>query len=155
MKRISIICALFFTLTIQAETACTFVRHLYVEVVGVEVPKELKNKILNEFNPDEVYLIKNNEEMGLKVCGTAKAMKHVKDVPVMGTVPKQENTLVKVKIRSEKNFWLVKTEGYFRNEKGELLLQYSTEEEKSAKPAAQMKHADMAAWIAQKVKFQK
>lgn len=147
---------LFFTLTaLASETGCTHVRHLYVEVEGVEVPKELKNKILNEYNQDDLFLIKKNDDMGLKACGSARALKNVKDVPMMPWPPKQEHNIVKVKIRSENNFWLVKLEGYLRNNKGELVLQYTEAEARTDRPAAQMKHADMAAWIGQKVKFHK
>ena len=155
MKATSILCLLFFTLSTQAETGCTYTRNLYVEVEGEEVPKELKNKILNEYNPDEVFLIKKNEEMALKICGTARALKNVKDVPVNVAGAKEEHSLIKVKIRSEKNFWLVKMEGYIRNAKGELVLQFTEQEEKTSKPAAEMKYADMAAWVGQKVKFHK
>ena len=40
----------------QGQSKCSFTRHHHVEVDGKDIPKVLKHKILNDFNPDKVII---------------------------------------------------------------------------------------------------
>lgn len=100
----------------QARKSCTFTRHQHVEIEGSDFPKPLKNKILNNFNPDKLYLQKENKEMGIKICGSLRSFHDLKDISEGKA--QEEHFLTKVNLVPDKqDHWVMTTESFMR--KGE------------------------------------
>jgi hypothetical protein len=137
-----------------AAKPCTFMRHQYVAVEGEQVPKELENKILNSFNPDEVLVIKENEEYHIKACTSLHPLKKIKDVPMKDFRQGEEHIITKVRLEPKDNFWSLKIDTYARhNEKNEdLQLIWGDIVSKSPKTIKDIKNAEVADWVFQRVK---
>ncbi len=84
---------LLLSLTVQAapkaQKGCSFIRHHHDEVEGKDIPKELRNKILNDFNPDKVVVQKTNEELNIFLwegdnLELPKANKKIKIIQIKG-----------------------------------------------------------------------
>lgn len=138
----------------EKEKPCTFMRHQYVSVEGEKVPKELQNKILNSFNPEEVLVIKENVEFNLKACTALHPMKKIKDVPLKNFKQSEEHIITKVKLEPKDGFWILKIDTYARADEKteELKLIWGDIESKSPKTMKDIKNVEVADWVLQRVK---
>jgi hypothetical protein len=139
---------------VAKEKPCTFMRHQYVSVEGEMVPKELQNKILNSFNPDEVLVVKENAEFNIKACTALHPLKKIKDVPLKNFKQSEEHIITKVKLEPKDGFWMLIINAYARaDEKNEeLKLIWGDIESKSPKTMKDIKNFEVADWVLQRVK---
>ena len=136
---------------LYAQSKCSFVRHQFIEVVGESVPKELKNKILNEFNPDNLILIKENKELGLKICSKLQAFHNLNEIQVQGSKMDGEALLTKVFLRQQNDFWFLQIESFVRSKEGKLISIYKSDEERSGLKVNQLKNIEAVSWIYKKI----
>jgi hypothetical protein len=134
--------------------SCTFMRHQYIAVEGKQLSKELENKILNTFNPDEVLLIKENPEFNLRACTSLRPLTKIKDVPLKNYREGEEHIITKVKLEAKDGFWLLNINSFARtNEKSEeLKLIWGDIESLSPKTIQDIKNVEVADWVYQRVK---
>ena len=135
----------------QGQSKCSFTRHHHVEVDGKEVPKELKHKILNDFNPDKVIIQKINEDLGVKLCATFKPFHDLKDI-LANTKPKEEQILTKVVLTPDKQgFWLLTVESFIRINEKEVTQFSASETFTSAKSIKDIKDSEIVEWVTAKL----
>lgn len=146
---------LFFSLTVQAapkaQKACSFIRHHHVEVEGTDIPKELRNKILNDFNPDKVMVQKTNTELNIKLCASFRPFKHLKDVP-LSKQASEEHLISRVTLTpGEKGFWVMKVENLMRKNEKETTPVTSIQTYVSPKSIKEIKDVEVVEWVSSKL----
>jgi hypothetical protein len=146
---------LLFSLTVQAapkaQKGCSFIRHHHVEVEGKDIPKELRNKILNDFNPDKVVVQKTNEELNIKLCASFRPFKHLKDVP-LSKQSREEHLISKVTLTpDEKGFWVMKVENLMRKNDKETTPVTSVQTYVSAESIKEIKDVEVVEWVSTKL----
>jgi hypothetical protein len=151
MLRILCLFVLFFSFAALAKSNCSFTRHHHVEVDGKEVPKVLKHKILNDFNPDKLIIQKINEELGVKLCATFKPFHDLKDILAVAK-PKEEQILTKVALTPDKQgFWLLTVESFVRKNEKEVTQFGAAETFTSAKSMKDIKDSEIVEWVTAKL----
>ncbi len=135
----------------QGQSKCSFTRHHHVEVDGKDIPKVLKHKILNDFNPDKVIIQKINEELGLKLCATFKPFHDLKDILAIAK-PNEEQILTKVALTPDKQgFWLLSVESFIRKNEKEVAQFSASETYTSAKSIKGIKDSEIVEWVTAKL----
>jgi|GEM_PF-5763359 len=146
---------LLFSLTVQAapkaQKGCSFIRHHHIEVEGTDIPKELRNKILNDFNPDKVVVQKTNEELNIKLCASFRPFKHLKDVP-LSKQAREEHLISKVTLTPDsKGFWVMKVENLMRKNEKETTPVTSIQTYVSPKSIKEIKDVEVVEWVSSKL----
>ena len=151
MLRILCLFVLFFSFAAIAQKNCTFTRHHHVEVEGKDVPKELKHKILNDFNPDQVMIQKINEELAIKLCATFRPFHDLKDILAISKT-NEEQILTKVALASDKQgFWVLSIESFVRKNEKETTQFSAAETFTSAKSIKDIKDSEIVEWVSSKL----
>lgn len=151
MMKILSLLILVFSFSVQGKTKCSFTRHHYVEVEGKALSKELRNKILNEFNPDQEIVQKVNEDLAVKICATFRPLHNIKDIPLTAA-PKQEKLLTKVTLSPNKNgFWEMSIENFVRKDEKELTAITTAATYTAAKSIKDIKNSEVAEWVSSKL----
>jgi hypothetical protein len=133
--------------TFAAGLNCGFVRHQYIDVTGEKLPKELKNKILNNLNDGKLFVLKENPILGAKICSALHALKNIKDLPNESAKPGEEHILVKVLLEEEKKFWKLKISNFIKTNSKGLTLVSTSESFTSSKTINDIKDVEVVDWI--------
>ncbi len=141
----------FIALDAFAANPCTLKRLLHVEISGSELPLELRNKILNQLDPDKIYLIKENQELAIKICAGFIPFKEKSEILTIVENSKVEHLLVKVDFTKQNLFWLVKIESFIKSGNKGLVLLRTLDSLKSPKPISDLKNVEVADWIMAKL----
>lgn len=140
-----------FSLQAFAGTKCSFIRNQFIEIEGKDVPKELKNKLLNNFIPDRLIPFKQNDELGVSFCLRLHPFHDKKDILPQGARDKEEFLLTKVKLIKDKGFWKLGLQSFFLSKTGEMISYLKSDDTTSPKKIDEIKDVDIVDWVSSKI----
>ena len=149
--KILLLLGIVLTTTVFAAPKCSFIRNQFIEIEGKDIPKELKNKLLNNFVPDRLIPFKENAELGVSICLRLHPCHDKKDVLPQGAKAKEEFLLTKVKFFNHKGFWKIDLESFLRSKSGELTSYLKSEEHTAPKKIDEIKDADVVDWVTSRI----
>jgi hypothetical protein len=149
--KILLLLGIVLTNAVFAAPKCSFIRNQFIEIEGKDIPKELKNKLLNNFVTDRLIPFKENAELGVSICLKLHPFHDKKDVLPQGAKDKEEFLLTKVKFFKHQGFWKIDLESFLRSKNGELTSYLKSEEHTAPKKIDEIKDVDVVDWVTAKI----
>jgi hypothetical protein len=143
--------AAFLLLISFSSLACSFERVFFIQPRFEKTPLELQKKILNEIFAIKTFLIKENVDLNLKICGSVQELKRSDDFAKIPNIQNKENYLLTFFLKDEAGQWKLELEKKVSSKQGKLESEASLGPLTAPKSVKNLSTSALLDWVEAKI----